>query len=400
MFKFAVIVIVGYLVYAMSPEERLRAIGAARGIVETSWDAYCRWRSRPDAFREALTARTRVPFVTLAVVLINVMVFVSMLVGHGRMSDPDTLVRWGGSAGPWTTNGEWWRVLTATFVHTGVVQLVLDMAALSQAAILVERMLGHVTLAAVYVTSAAFAAAIGLWADPLPVTVGASGAILGVQGLVIALIIRGTLRRSPVTIPMPVIARLAPAAAVYAIYTWAAAGPAWTSGLAAFVIQFSIGLALTRNLAERKPSALRIAAPAATVLAIAIAIAAPLAGTTDERSEIARLIAVEDRTTVSYQTATERFKRGTIQRDALAKLIELVIVPELEAAQRRLRVIAGVPRQQQPLVEGAGDFLRLRRESWLLRARALHESSMDMLRDADEVERASLDVLRQLRPAT
>jgi membrane associated rhomboid family serine protease len=398
MFLFAVLVIVGYAVYAMRPEERVRAIEAARRMVETARDAYCRRGSRPDAFREALTARTRVPFVTLAVVLINVVVFVSMLIGPGRMSEPDTLVRWGGSAGPLTTNGEWWRVVTATFVHTGFVQLVLEMAALSQAAILVERMLGHLTSAAVYVTSAAFAAAIGLWADPLAITVGASAATLGVQGLLIALIIRGTVRRSPVTIPMPVIARLAPAAAIFAIYTWAAAGREWTSGLAAFVIQFAIGLALTRNVAERKPSALRIAAPAATVLAIAIAIAAPLAGTTDARSEIARLIAVEDRTTESYQTATERFTRGTIQRDALAKVIELVILPELEAAQRRLHVIAGVPRQQQPLVEGADDFLRLRRESWLLRAKALHEASMGMLRHADQVERASLDVLRRLRP--
>jgi len=325
-------------------------------------------------------------------------VFVSMLIGRGGMSEADTLVGWGGSAGPWTTNGEWWRIVTATCVHTGFVQLVLQMAALSQAAMLVERMLGHLAVAAVYVTSAAFAAAIGLWADPLAVTVGASGAILGLQGLVIALIIRGTLRRSPVTIPLPVIAGLAPAAAIFAIYTWAAAGPQWTSGLAAFVVQFAIGLAVTRNVAERKPSALRLAAPAATVLAIAIAIAAPLAGTTDVRSEIARLIAVEDRTTMSYQTATERFKRGTIQRDELAKVIELVIVPELDAAQRRLRVIAGVPLKQQPLVEGAGDFLRLRRESWLLRARALHASSMDALRDADGVERAALDLLRQLRP--
>src|SRR6266508_5288054 len=130
MFLIAVIVIVGYVVYAMSPEERVRAIEAARGMVETSWDAYWRRRSRPDAFREVLTARTRVPFVTLAVILINVVVFVSMLIGHGRMGEPDTLVRWGGSAGPWTTNGEWWRVLTATFVHTGFVQLVLEMAAL------------------------------------------------------------------------------------------------------------------------------------------------------------------------------------------------------------------------------------------------------------------------------
>ena len=56
MFLFAVIVIVGYVVYAMSPAERVRAIEAARGMGERSWDAYCRWRQRPDAFREAIRA--------------------------------------------------------------------------------------------------------------------------------------------------------------------------------------------------------------------------------------------------------------------------------------------------------------------------------------------------------
>src|SRR5438093_1603804 len=101
MFIFAVIVIVGYVVYAMSPAERRRVIEAARAMGESWWDAYCRWRQRPDAFREAMTARTRVPFVTLAVVLINVMVFVAMLIGPGQMSEPDTLLRWGGSSGPW-----------------------------------------------------------------------------------------------------------------------------------------------------------------------------------------------------------------------------------------------------------------------------------------------------------
>jgi hypothetical protein len=216
-------------------------------------------------------------------------------------------------------------------------------------------------------------------------------------GLLVALVVRGTLQRSSVTIPMPVVARLAPAAAMFIIYSWSAGGPQWTSGPATFVIGYAIGLALTRNMAERTPPARRVAGLAATVLAIAAVIAAPLNGTVDVRSEISRLIAVEDRTTVTYQTATERFKRGTMDRDALARVIELIIVPELEAARGRLLAIAGVPRQQQPLVEGADEFLQLRRESWLLRARALHESSVRLLRDADEQERTSLNALRKIR---
>src|SRR6187401_2538671 len=117
MFLIAIIVIAAYVVYAMSPAERARLIAAARDMAETGLEAYSRQRSRPDAFRDTLTARTRVPFVTLSVVLLNVVVFVLMLLGPGSMSEADTLVRWGGSAGPWTTNGEWWRLVTATFVH-------------------------------------------------------------------------------------------------------------------------------------------------------------------------------------------------------------------------------------------------------------------------------------------
>jgi hypothetical protein len=105
MFLIAIIVIVGYVVYAMSPEERARVIGAARGMVETGWDAYSRQRGRPDSFRDALTARTPVPYVTLAVVLLNVVVFVLMLLGQGPLSEADTLVRWGGSSAPWTYYG-------------------------------------------------------------------------------------------------------------------------------------------------------------------------------------------------------------------------------------------------------------------------------------------------------
>jgi rhomboid protease GluP len=397
MFWLALIVIAGYVAYVMRPEERTRVIAIARGMVEAAWDEYCRRRSRPDAFRDALDARTRAPFLTAAVVLLNLLIFALMLVGDGRMSDGDTLVRWGASAGPLTTNGQWWRLLTATFVHTGFVQLVLEMAALTQAGMLVERTSGHAAFAGLYLMSAAFAAAIGLWADPLPVAAGASGAIFGMYGLLVALVIRGTLRRSPVTIPLPVVARLAPAAGMFMIYSWSAGDPQWTSGLATFVIEFAIGLALTRHVAERTPPALRVAGLAATVLAIAVVIAAPLSGTTDVRSEITRLIAVEDRTTVTYQTAAERFKRGATERDALARVIELIIVPELEAARSRLHAIAGVPRQQQPLVAGADEFLRLRRESWLLRARALRESSMRLLRDADEKERTSLDALETIR---
>jgi len=49
--------------------------------------------------------------------------------------------------------------------------------------VLIEAVFGHATLAAVYLTAALFAAAIGLAATPLTVTTGASGVIFGMHGL-------------------------------------------------------------------------------------------------------------------------------------------------------------------------------------------------------------------------
>ena len=352
---------------------------------------------RADPFRDALDARTLAPFLTATAVVINLVVFALMLAGDGRISDAGTLAGWGGSAGGFATDGQWWRLVTATFVHAGVLPLLLETAALAHAGMLVERILGPVAFAAVYLTSATFGGAIAMRADPWPVAVGSSAAVMGLQGVLIAIVLRGTLRRSPVTVPMPVIGQVALPAAVFALYAWANGGPQWTAGLAAFVIQFAVGLSLAWHMAERKPAAHLVGGLAVAVLAVTTVIAAPLSGAMDVRSEIARLIAVEDRTMVSYETANERFKRGVLHRDELAQLIERVIVPELDAARLRLHTIVGVPPRQQTLVDGADDFLRLRRESWLIRASALQASDTGLLREADEADRASLTELRAVK---
>src|SRR5258708_37965681 len=140
MFWLALIAVAGYVGYVMRREARMRVLAIARRTGEAVWDEYCRRSSRPDAFRDALEARTRAPFLTAVVVLLNLLIFALMLIGDGRMSNADTLLRWGASAGPVTTNGEWWRLLTATFVHTGFLQLVLGMAALAQAGMIVDAM--------------------------------------------------------------------------------------------------------------------------------------------------------------------------------------------------------------------------------------------------------------------
>jgi hypothetical protein len=79
-------------------------------------------------------------------------------------------------------------------------------------------------------------------------------------------------------------------------------------------------------------------------------------------------------------------------------MIERRIEPELDRIQTRLAALKRVPAEQQPLVAAASEYITLRRESWQLRAKALHRSNMRMLREADDKERSSLSALERLRP--
>ena len=76
-----------------------------------------------------------------------------MLVGTGSFSDPATLVGWGASLATRTTNGEWWRLLTMTFVHAGLFHLLVEVGALVSAGLVLERLLGPLAFGGVYVAA-------------------------------------------------------------------------------------------------------------------------------------------------------------------------------------------------------------------------------------------------------
>jgi membrane associated rhomboid family serine protease len=79
--------------------------------------------------------------------------------------------------------GEWWRPLTAAFLHIGVVHLALNMLAVLVFGSELERQLGRWRFLAVYLLSAlGGAAAIQLFGNPLQPVAGASTAIYGLLG--------------------------------------------------------------------------------------------------------------------------------------------------------------------------------------------------------------------------
>ena len=89
---------------------------------------------------------------TWTLLLINVGVYLWMVV-HGvspTSPTPDDLVRYGANATDFTIAGQWYRVLTATFVHVGIIHLATNMWCLYNLGMLGEPLLGRWGLVATY----------------------------------------------------------------------------------------------------------------------------------------------------------------------------------------------------------------------------------------------------------
>jgi len=78
--------------------------------------------------------------------------------------------------------GDWWRLITAAFLHYGPIHLIFNMLALYWFGSLLEQRIGSGRYLALYLVSGLAGSAGALLWSPLTPTVGASGAIFGILG--------------------------------------------------------------------------------------------------------------------------------------------------------------------------------------------------------------------------
>jgi rhomboid protease GluP len=106
------------------------------------------------------------------------------------MAEAMKLVRWGSNAGPFTLGGQWWRLVTSMFLHGGLLHISFNMFALWQVGRLVERMFGSVRFLALYMIAGVCGSLASVLWNPHVNSVGASGAIFGIIGGLLAFIRR------------------------------------------------------------------------------------------------------------------------------------------------------------------------------------------------------------------
>jgi rhomboid protease GluP len=124
---------------------------------------------------------------------INIAVFVGMIIemllaGGSPFQEFSglELVQWGANVGPLTLSGEWWRLLTCVFVHGGLLHIAFNMWCLWDLGALSESLYGRWTFGVIYLICGLGASLASVAWNPQVMSVGASGAIFGLAGALIA----------------------------------------------------------------------------------------------------------------------------------------------------------------------------------------------------------------------
>jgi len=130
--------------------------------------------------------------VTPVLVGANVAIFlIGVYLGAGVwVPDPEVLIRMGSDYTPLTASGQWWRLLTSTFLHFGIMHLAFNMLALWVNGRLVERLYGSTRYLVIYLVAGLSGSVVSFLWHPLVNAAGASGAIFGVLGALFAFFLR------------------------------------------------------------------------------------------------------------------------------------------------------------------------------------------------------------------
>ena len=125
--------------------------------------------------------KLKTPYVTISLIIINVVVFALMyILGNGSTSQ-STLIKFGAYDKSLVLSGEYYRLITSSFIHIGLLHLIFNCYALYIIGRQMESFLGKIKYIIVYFVSALCGSLLTM-VFPISISAGASGAIFGLLG--------------------------------------------------------------------------------------------------------------------------------------------------------------------------------------------------------------------------
>jgi rhomboid protease GluP len=261
-------------------------------------------------------------------IALNTLVYLVMTLSGVSAFSPTAsqVLPWGADFGPVTTSGQAWRLLTACFIHFGFLHIAMNMYCLLQAGILTERLFGSVRFLPIYWIAGIGGNILGLYIHPLTVSAGASGAVFGVYGALLAFLL---VRRG--VVPNQAALGVARSAGIFILFNFVYGLSSSTTDMTAHIggllVGFAAGCLMAWSLAPAVQSQRTVRALAATlVLALATFVSfarvpksSPSLAVWYSQSLTGSKIVVGSNDTVNYTSRTN-LQQATALGDALRSI--------------------------------------------------------------------------------
>jgi rhomboid protease GluP len=299
--------------------------------------------SEREGFRRALEVIGARSVVTPTLVAVNGLALAwAAYVGSGILApQPAALIRAGSNFGPFTLDGQWWRLLSSLFLHFGLPHLAVNMWALWQSGRLAERLFGSMQFVLLYVFAGLCGNVASLLWNPTVNTAGTSAAIFGVLSALLAFILRTGTR-----VPIEVGSGLRISGSVFVLYSLASglthSGCENSALLGGLLGGFAIGWLLARplNIEGRSsyigPLLLAVLGGTVTLGALSWPLIHPTAVEAAEwhfRDELQLYSWDEQRAQAEQRALDKQQIKGNITREQWGELIATDILPRWEAAE-------------------------------------------------------------------
>ena len=195
-----------------------------------------------------LPDQNRQPYLTWLLMAVNFLLWVALEVagrsrGLGGSEDPQALLDFGAMSGPLIANGEYWRLFTSMFLHVGMMHLLFNSIGLLIFGRIVEGTYGRLRFALIYVLTGLSGSVASYIINSAAIGAGASGAIFGVLGALVAFLVAN--REMLGEVGRQTLVAIAVLAAINIFFGFVASGVDNWAHLGGLAGGFALGMALT-----------------------------------------------------------------------------------------------------------------------------------------------------------
>jgi rhomboid protease GluP len=337
--------------------------------------------------------------VTPVLLALNVAIFGLMLAWglHPMQPAIDDLIRWGANYGPKTTQGEWWRMFTCMFLHIGLLHLLFNMVALWNVGSFMERLLGSTGFLVLYVVAGLLGSVASVAWNPFVISAGASGAIFGLIGGLLAFLVRHRDAQQHAFLAALRTNTLA-FLGFNLIYGFIQPGIDMAAHLGGLAGGFVCGLALTSSftLTNRARRHMRSGLVGVVGLGLILGLTTLLPRAEDVEARLQQFDSLNITSLEKFKRAITQLQQGKITEAEVTHILAQEVLPpwrtQREALQR-LATFSRLPMQQKQLVATLVEYMTARQEGWELLQAGLQQHDPRALKSAIEKQRQAEEIL-------